>query len=120
VTPIMSMLRTLADRGDQRPLLLVYASRTWEDVIFREGLEGLEERLNLRVVHVIEAPPDGWEGERGYVTAGVLGRHLPEGHEECEYFICGPDSMMDAVESALHEEMGVPLGRIHSERYNMV
>ena len=54
------------------------------------------------------------------MTAGGLGRHLPEGHEECEYFICGPDSMMDAVESALHEEMGVPLGRIHSERYNMV
>ncbi len=89
VTPIMSMLRTLADRGDRRPLLLVYASRTWEDVIFREELEGLEERLNLRVAHVIEDPPDGWEGERGYVTAGVLDCCLPEGHEECEYFTCG-------------------------------
>ena len=120
VTPIMSMLRTLADRGDRRPLLLVYASRTWEDVIFREEIEGLEERLNLRVVHVIEDPPDGWEGERGYVTAGVLDRHLPEGREECEYFICGPDPMMDAVERALHEEAGVPLGKIHSERYNLV
>lgn len=28
--------------------------------------------------------------------------------------------MMDAVERALHEEMGVPLIKIHSERYNMV
>jgi predicted ferric reductase len=120
VTPIMSMLRTLADRGDRRPLLLVYASRTWEDVIFREELEGLEERLNLRVAHVIEDPPDGWEGERGYVTAGVLDCCLPEGHEECEYFTCGPDPMMDAVERALHEEMGVPLSKIHPERYNMV
>jgi predicted ferric reductase len=120
VTPIMSMLRTLADRGDRRPLLLVYASRTWEDVIFREEIEGLEERLNLRVVHVIEDPPDGWEGERGYVTAGVLDRHLPQGREEYEYFVCGPDPMMDAVEVALHEEMGVPLGKIHSERYNLV
>jgi predicted ferric reductase len=54
------------------------------------------------------------------VTAGVLDRHLSEGHEECEYFICGPDPMMDAVERALHEEMGVPLSKIHSERYNMV
>jgi predicted ferric reductase len=120
VTPVMSMLRTLADRGDRRPFLLVYASRTRKGVIFREEIEGLEERLNLRVVHVIEDPPDGWEGERGYVTAAVLDRHLPEGREECEYFICGPDPMMDAVEVALHEEMGVPLGRIHSERYNMV
>jgi ferredoxin-NADP reductase len=32
------------------------------------------------------------------VTAGVLDRHLSEGHEEREYFICGPDPMMDAVE----------------------
>src|ERR671916_472749 len=120
VTPIMSMLRTLADRGDRRPLLLVYASKTWEDVIFRAEIEGLEVRLNLRVVHVVEDPPDGWEGERGYVTAGVLDRHLPEGREECEYFICGPDPMMDAVERALHEEAGVPLRRIHSERYHQV
>ena len=65
MTPIMSMLRTLADRGDQRPLLLVYASKTWEDVIFREGLEGLEERLNLRVVHVIEAPRTAGRGSGG-------------------------------------------------------
>lgn len=58
-------------------------------MIFREELEGLEERLNLRIVHVLKDPPDGWEGERGYVTAGVLDRHLSEGHEEREYFICG-------------------------------
>ena len=119
VTPVMSNLRTLADRGDRRPILLVYANGTWEDVIFREELEGLEERLNLRVVHVIEDPPDGWEGERGYITADVLDRHLPEERERCEYFVCGPDPLMDAVEGALIEEIGVPFNKVHSERYNL-
>lgn len=39
VTPIMSILRTLADAGDAREHLLLYANRTWESVAFREELE---------------------------------------------------------------------------------
>ena len=34
VTPIMSMLRTMADRGDKRPILLFYCNREWETVTF--------------------------------------------------------------------------------------
>ena len=36
VTPIMSMLRTMADRGDKRPILLFYCNRDWETVTFKE------------------------------------------------------------------------------------
>ena len=38
ITPMMSMLRTMADRGDRRRILLIYANRNWEDVTFREEL----------------------------------------------------------------------------------
>ena len=49
--PIMSALRTLADHGDKRPLIFFYGNPTWEDVIYREEIEELEKRLNLKVVH---------------------------------------------------------------------
>lgn len=41
IAPVMSMLRTLAERGDRRPLLLFYGNRVWERVTFREELEQL-------------------------------------------------------------------------------
>jgi len=35
------------------------------------------------------------------------------------FFICGPPKMMDVVETAL-ARMGIPLGQIHSERFDLV
>jgi predicted ferric reductase len=121
ITPIMSMLRTLADRGDRRPLLLLFANRDWENVIFREELEALRARLNLTLVHVLEKPPAGWAGEIGFVSRDLLDRYLPgeKARNSIEIFICGPPKMMNAVESAL-VKIGVPLGDFHSERFNLV
>jgi predicted ferric reductase len=119
ITPMTSMIRTLADRGDPRPVILLYGSKDWESITFREELEMLKARLNLTVVHVLADPPPGWSGERGFITAEVFKRHLPAPHAEHEYFICGPNVMMDAIEAALGE-MQVPMSKYHSERYSFV
>jgi predicted ferric reductase len=119
ITPMMSMIRTLADQRDKRPVVLLYGSKDWDAITFREELEALKARLDLRVVHVLENPPDGWTGERGFITADVLRRHLPPPYADHEYFICGPDVMMDAIEAALGN-LGVPISKYHSERYSFV
>jgi predicted ferric reductase len=118
VTGLLSMLRTMADREDVRPAVLVYANRDWEGVAFREELERLEGQLNLTVVHVLEKPPASWSGETGYVTAELLRRHLPRGNRRFQFFICGPEPMMNAAETAL-VELGVPSERVHTERFDM-
>lgn len=121
ITPMMSMLSTLADRGDRRPLWLLYANRDWESVTFREELEALKQRLDLRVIHFLEDPPADWQGETGYINAEKLTRHLPPERAQNMYemFICGPKPMMDAVEKAL-VQIKVPMGDFHSERFDMV
>ena len=119
IAGLISMLRTLADRQDVRPAFLFYANRDWDGVAFREELEELTTRLNLTVVHVLEDPPEQWAGETGYLTKAILERHLPPGRERFQYFICGPDPMMDAAEHALIR-MGVPPERVHTERFDMV
>jgi predicted ferric reductase len=119
ITPMMSMLRTLADRGDRRPALLLYGSKDWDAITFREELEALKSRLELTVVHVLEKPDDAWTGERGYIDAELLRRHVPAPYAEHEYFICGPNVMMDAVEEALRA-LKVPMSKYHSERYSFV
>jgi predicted ferric reductase len=119
ITPMVSMIRTLADRGDKRPVILLYSSKDWESITFREELEALEARLNLTVIHVLRDPPPGWTGEQGYITAEMFKRHLPPPYADHEYFICGANVMMDAIEIALGE-MHVPLSKYHSERYSFV
>jgi predicted ferric reductase len=119
ITPMMSIIRTLADRGDKRPVILIYGSNDWESITFREELEAVEERVDLKVVHVLVNPPHGWSGEKGFINAEIMKRHLPPPYLEHEYFICGPDPMMDAIEKALGE-MHVPLSKYHSERYSFV
>jgi predicted ferric reductase len=119
VTPVLSMLETLADRGDRRPLLLIYANPNLEDTAFLDDLERLQGRLDLRVVHVLEEPPEGWEGETGFVTPEILDRHLPDGEGRLEYFVCGPDPMMDAVEEALHDR-GIAGDKVNLERFDFI
>jgi predicted ferric reductase len=119
ITPFMSILRTLADRRDPRPVLLIYADKVWDDVAYRDAIEELRARLDLDVVYVLEEPPDDWAGETGFVTAELLERRLPRERFEREYMICGPPVMMDAVHDALLER-GVPQARIQLERFNLV
>jgi predicted ferric reductase len=120
VTPLYSMLLTMRERQDVRPVTLFYASATWDDVVFRDELAELSESMpNLRVVHVLERPPEGWTGESGYITPDVLRRHLPSQYRRYEYLICGSSVMMDAMEKAL-TEVGVPFRQVSTERFDMV
>lgn len=121
ITPMMSMLRTLVDRGDKRPLLLIYANKDWENIIFREELESLKDSLNLTLIHVLEKAPPDWTGETGFVSESLLERYLPKDlpRNSIEVFICGPQPMMNAVENSLIK-LGVPFGDFHSERFNLV
>ncbi len=116
--PFMSMLRTLADRGDQRPLYFFYGNFNWKQVPFREELADLEQRLNLKVIHVLEKPAPDWEGESGYITADILDRHLPEDRHEFLYLVCGPLPMFPPIKKAL-DVIEIPNHRIHQERYKM-
>ena len=121
ITPMMSTLRTLADRRDRRALTLIYASRDWDSVIFREELDRLSGVLDLKLVHVLEKPPADWQGEQGYINQAILERHLPadRARNTVEVFICGPLPMLNAVENAL-SALGVPFGDFHSERFDLV
>jgi predicted ferric reductase len=119
ISPMRSILATMRDRGDVRPVLLFYAARNWERVVFRDELDAFARTLALRTVYAFEEPPAAWTGERGWLTAEVLRRHLPPHHTRYQYFVCGPAAMMDALERAL-VEVGVPPTRTHTERFDMV
>jgi predicted ferric reductase len=119
IAPALSMLETLADRADVRPVVLFAGNRNWDSIIFRNRIDELTARLNVKVVHVLEDPPPDWTAETGYLTADILARHLPTGFQRFQFFACGPNAMLDAVETAL-AQIGTPADRIHTERFDWV
>jgi len=118
IAPLISQLRALADAGDRRPIWLFYGNRDWERVVFREEIDALADKLDLRVIHVLGEPPPDWDGETGYVDAAVLARHLPEWRESLHYLVCGPDPMIRLAERSL-AELGIPLRQLHSEIFDI-
>ncbi len=119
ITPVMSMLRSMAARGDRRPVWLFYGNKQWDEVIYREQLDDLRAVLDLRLIHVLQEPPSEWVGERGFVSKDVLERHLPAGNRSSlRYFVCGPVPMAQAVEKAL-QELGIPPEHILREIYEL-
>lgn len=120
ITPLHSMLVTMAQREDVRPVVLFYGARNADDFTFREELLALQDRMNLKVVLVVSESPPDWTGEVGRITADVLRKYLPaKQYRRWQYFICGPTPMMDALEKVL-PEIGVPAEQVHTERFDMV
>lgn len=119
ITPLMSVLQTLRDRGDSREITVIYGTPSKGLTPFYEELKVLSSELNLDVIFVFEEADDDWDGETGFITEEILKKYTPEDFEKCEYFICGPPPMMDVVEPTI-AGWGVPVHKVHSERFNIV
>lgn len=119
ITPMISNLHALSARGDPRPVILIYGNKDMESATFKDELSTLQETLDLKVVHVLETPPDGWDGEEGFIDRAILERHLPEETLDWPHFLCGPGPLTDAVRAELLA-MDVPLELIDSEIFDLV
>lgn len=118
ITPAISMLKSLEFKKNRREVTLIYGTPSKSQTAFFDELNDLEENLNLNLVYVFEDPPKDWEGETGFIDEDILRRHIPEDYELCEFFICGPPPMMDVAEGILNK-WGVPIHKVHSERFNI-
>lgn len=119
VTPMRSMLLAMRDRGDRRPVVLLFAAHDRSRAMFVAELEGLQAELDLRMVLVLEAPGPDERCERGLVTADVLRRHLPADLRFTHFFVCGPPPMVAALER-ITAQLGVPTRHVHTERFDMI
>ncbi len=115
ITPFMSMLRYIHDKKLKKNVILLWGSKTEQDIAFRKELEKMEfEMSSFKVVHVLSRQED-WPGERGAIDAEKLKKYV-DNFPSNQFFICGPPPMMRAVERTLRE-LGAPKNRIHYERF---
>jgi predicted ferric reductase len=119
ITPFMSMLRYLSDRREPRSVLLVYASRSPADIIFRDELKVIEagDFPALKVIHVLSDAPASWIGETGRLDADRLAR-LCGGVEGRAFYLCCPPLMTASLIHGL-QQMGVNPRHIHADHFSL-
>jgi glycine betaine catabolism B len=123
ITPMMSVVRSLTDRGWTGQIYLVFSVRTQRDIVFAHELEDLQRRhANLHVRITLTNDPDpAWTGARGQVTKELLADFIPNFNAGPSFkhgpvMLCGPDPMMTAMR-ALLVAMGIPDAEVHQEAF---
>ncbi|MGB6163954.1 MAG: ferredoxin reductase family protein [Pseudonocardiaceae bacterium] len=119
ITPMMSMLRTLAHRRDRLPHRLLIVARTVEDLLFRTEIRQLQKQLDLTVIELLRQPPPEWTGASGAVDENLLTTLLPGKfrRDQLDYYLCGPPALVADVLTVL-DELDVPQPRIHTEQFD--
>jgi len=121
ITPMLSMVRTAAHRGDPRPYRLVVVASAPEDLFFREELANLRRYIDLEVTEVLRRPRPDWSGPIGGINSELMALVVNDVGEpqDLDYFICGPPGMVvDAVN--VLDAMSVPTDRVHTEQFDFV
>ena len=119
VAPLMSMLRERNRAARHVPMLLVYSSRTWEDVIFRDELVAAHALRNgFDLVLATTRGPRGRTGDfERRLDAGLVASILAAwGHAPRTAYVCGADAFVEAMAQALVAQ-GVAPRSVRTERY---
>jgi ferredoxin-NADP reductase len=116
ITPFMSMIREIVDRGLDRTVYLFYGNKSTDNIIFDGELTRLAEKFtNIHYIPVIEDPTDGYSGACGFITRDVL-RQVLDDIEDKSFFICGPQGLYAFCLPQV-EDLGVPRRKIKQEMY---
>jgi ferredoxin-NADP reductase len=118
IAPLMAMLRHRANSGVTVPTRLLYSSRSYEDIIYREELDRLSANdSSLRVIHTLtRRRPADWTGYARRIDLAMLTDAAWRPAENPLAFTCGPTALVEAVADYLLE-LGYEPGRIKTERF---
>ena len=112
MAPLRSHIYELfKERQTSRKVSFWYGARSLREMFYVEDFDRLaseNENFDWKVALSDPLPEDNWEGHTGFIHQVVLDNYL-QNHpapEDCEYYICGPPLMLQAVLQML-DDLGV-------------
>jgi ferredoxin-NADP reductase len=118
LVPLMAIIRHRKATGSTVPTRLLYSSRSYEEVIYRDELDQLVRgEVGLEVTHTLtRSQPPGWTGYRRRIDDSLLREVAWPSEQYPLAYMCGPTQMVETAASVL-----VPLGydpaRVKTERF---
>ena len=118
IVPLMAMIRHRSSTGDKSPARLLYSSRTFEDIIYKEELDKLASaNVGIAVAHALtRAQPSGWKGYARRIDSEMVREVAWPKQQTPIAFICGPTSFVEAAANLLVES-GYDPTWIKTERF---
>jgi ferredoxin-NADP reductase len=118
IVPLMAMLRHRAAVASLVPTRLLYSSRSFEEVIYRDELDRLvKDTSMLEVVQTLtRVQPPGWTGYARRIDTQMLREVAWPVEQRPLTFICGPTPFVETAAASL-VELGYEPGRIKTERF---
>lgn len=118
IAPLIAMLRHRAAMHSPVPVRLLYSSRSFDEIIFRDELQQFAAAdMDVTVIHTLtRSQSDGWEGYRRRIDRGMLEEVAWSPAERPLAFICGPTSLVETFATLLVEQGYDPL-RVKTERF---
>ena len=117
ITPMISILRQAAHRGQKQPIELLYGARSAGDLAFVDEIDELKATLNLNVHYVVADTPAGWTHDMGRLDKAFLSRHLDTTNKDSMFFVCGGTGLIDSVLRDLDRLDVATPGQVHSENF---
>src|SRR6202163_4162830 len=118
IVPLMAMLRHRATVGSTVATRLLYSSRSFEDIIYRDELERLVRNTTmLEVVYILtRMQPPGWTGYARRIDIEMLREVAWPAEQRPLAFICGPTPFVETAAASL-VTLGHEPARIKTERF---
>jgi ferredoxin-NADP reductase len=103
IVPLMAMIRHRAATGAKAPARLLYSSRTFEDIIYKDELARLAAaRDGLEVAHTLtRSQPAGWEGYRRRIDREMVREVAWPAAQTPAAFVCGPTAFVETAADLL-------------------
>lgn len=124
ITPLISIAKTSLAKEPLSPVVLIYANRDTESIIFKKALADLEIKYpeTFKTIHILENADSSWQGFKGLINTEWLKEVLEqtvgqlEMHASTEYYICGPNGLMDVAIHSL-KSYAIDPNKIHKESF---
>ena len=122
ITPILSIVKAVLNRQQDATFTLVYGNRSWKQTMFSEQIMDLKDRFKerLQLINIFSRELNDSEIFNGRIDAEKLQQLFQAGlipAETDHCFACGPEEMMNAIETVL-PTLGIERNKIHTERFN--
>lgn len=109
ITPFRSMLQYLLDRGEKRPIIVLYGTERQKDIAYRDVLDAARRELGIRTIHAVAQ--DAERGQYpGYIDKRLIEIAVPD-YLERTFYISGPQAMVKLLRHELLA-MGVRRSKI--------
>ena len=117
ITPIRSIAKFAVDKELDTDMILVYANRSIQDIVFREDFDIMQKQHpKLRVAHVLCEPAPGFKCVVGLINSQIIKNEVPD-YLQRKFYICGPPAMVEAMQKILSEDLFLPKENIITERF---